>query len=100
MPWTLFVVPSARRAELDAVLKDDLLSRQSQTVRDAKTLGGPADSMYVLLEGSPEAVRRAEELLGPIGTRPVAADADAVYRHFRDEQDAASAGMGLFFTDG
>jgi hypothetical protein len=100
MAWTLFVVPSSRRAELDAVLRDDLLSRQSQTVRDARALGGPADATYVLLEGSAEAVRRADELLGPIGTKPPAADAEAVYRRFRDEQEAASAGMGLFFTEG
>ncbi len=100
MAWTLFTVPNSKRAELDAVLHDDQLSRQSQKVRDAKALGGPADSVYVLLEGAPDAVRRAEELLGPVGTRLPAADAEALYRKFKDEEESASAGMGLFFTEG
>jgi hypothetical protein len=100
MAWTLFSVPSSHRTELDGVLKDDLVSRQSQKVREAGTLGGPADTLYVLIEGSADAVRRAEELLGPVGTRLATADAEALYRRFKDEEDAASQGMGLFFTEG
>jgi len=98
MAWTLFVVPSSRRGDLDAVLKDDLLSRQSQTLRDAKAMGGPADAIYVLIEGSAEAVALADQLLGPLGTKP--ADAPAVHTRFVEEQESASAGMGLFFTEG
>jgi hypothetical protein len=99
MAWTLFTVPSAKRNELDAVLKDDILSRQSQKVRDAKAMGGPADSLYVLLEGSPEAMKRGDELLGPVGTKMAPSDADPLYRRFKDEEESASAGMGLFFTE-
>jgi hypothetical protein len=68
-------------------------------VRSAAALDGPADRTYVLIEGSPDAVRRAEELLTPLGDRPSAADAAALYQKFKDEEDAASAGMGLFFGD-
>lgn len=100
MAWTIAVVPSGKRGELDAVLKDDVVSRQSQKVRDAAALGGPADATYVLIEGSPDAVRRAEELLGKLGEKLPAADAEALYRRFKDEEEAASAGMGLFFTEG
>jgi hypothetical protein len=100
MAWTLFAVPSSKRAELDAVLRDDQLSRQSQKVREAAALGGPADQLYVLLEGSTEAMRRGEELLGPVGTRLPATEAETLYRKFKDEEEAASAGMGLFFTEG
>jgi hypothetical protein len=99
MAWTLFSVPHSKRSELDAVLKDDRVSRQSQTVRDAAAMGGPAGATYVLVEGTPDAVHRAEELLTAIGTRLAAADAEPLYRRFKDEQDAASAGMGLFFTE-
>ncbi len=99
MAWTIFSVPSAKRAELDAVLKDDLVSRQSQTVREAKALDGPADATYVLIEGSAEAVRRAEELLSSVGTRLPPPEAERLHRRFEDERDRASAGMGLFFTE-
>jgi len=100
MTWTIFSVPSSHRTELDSVLKDDLVSRQSQKVREAGALGGPADALYVLVEGANDAVRRAEELLGPVGTRLPMADAEVLYRRFKDEEDAASQGMGLFFTEG
>ncbi len=100
MAWTLFSVPSAKRSELDAVLRDDQLSRQSQKVRDAASLGGPGDALYVLLEGGADAVKRGEELLAAVGTRLPTADAEALYRKLKDEEEAASQGMGLFFTEG
>jgi len=100
MAWTLFSVPGTKRTELDAVLKDDRVSRQSQTVRDATTMGGPSGATYVLVEGAADAVARAQELLTPIGTRLPTADAEKLYRQFKDEEEAASAGMGLFFTEG
>jgi len=100
MPWTLYSVPTSKKAELDAALADDVVSRQSQKVRAAAALGGPADRTYVLIEGSEDGVRRADGLLGPIGERPSPSDAAALYRKFKDEEDAASAGMGLFFGDG
>jgi len=100
MTWTLFSVPSAKRTELDAALKDDRVSRQSQTVRDAGAMGGPAGATYVLVEGAADAVQRAEELLATVGTKIPAADAEPLYRRFKDEEESASAGMGLFFTEG
>jgi hypothetical protein len=100
MTWTIYSVPSGRRAELDAALRDDRVSRQSQKVREAGAMGGPADATYVLIEGSHEGVQRAEELLNPVGTKLRGAEADTLYRRFKDEEEAASAGMGLFFTEG
>lgn len=100
MPWTIFAVPSDKRAALDEVLKDDLLGRQSQKVRDGASVGAASGTTIVLLEGSPEAVRRAEELLGPVGTKLAPAEADVLYRRLKEEEEAASAGMGLFFTEG
>ena len=99
MAWTIFSVPSAKRAELDGVLKDDIVSRQSQKVRDAGAMGGPPDQTYVLIEGSTEGVQRAKDLLAPVGTVLPPADGEALHQRFRDEEDAASAGMGLFFTE-
>lgn len=99
MAWTLFSVPAAKRTELEAALKDDRVSRQSQKVRDAAAVGGPAGTTYVLIEGAADAVHRAEELLASIGTRLPSSDAESLYRRFKDEDEAASAGMGLFFTE-
>jgi len=99
MAWTIYAVPSAKRAELDQALKDDQVSRQSQKVREASALGGPSDRLYVLVEGAAPAVERAQGLLDPLGTRLTGADGEGLYRKFKDEEEAASAGMGLFFTE-
>jgi hypothetical protein len=100
MAWTIFSVPSEKRSELDAVLKDDVVSRQSQTVRDGPSFGAASATTVVLVEGSADAVRRAESLLGPVGSKLTGTDADSLYRKLKDEEEAASAGMGLFFTEG
>ncbi len=99
MAWTLTAVPSAKKTELEAVLRDDQVSRQSQKLRDAASLGGPAGELYVLLEGSPEALERADGLLTGIGTKLPPAEAEKVYRRLKDEEENASSGMGLFFTE-
>ncbi|HTW56305.1 MAG TPA: hypothetical protein VMG36_07715 [Thermoplasmata archaeon] len=99
MAWTVYSVATSKKAALDAALADDVVSRQSHTVRAAAALGGPADQTYVLVEGSADGVRRAEELLGPVGQKATGADGEALYRKFKDEQESASAGMGLFFTE-
>lgn len=99
MAWTLYEVPSEKRGELDTALKDDLVSRQSQKLREAAAVGGPAGRLYVLIEGSPEGVARAEAVLAPVGTKLPAADGERLHRRFKEEDDAASAGMGLFFTE-
>lgn len=99
MAWILYSVPTAQRSALDAALKDDLLSRQSQKVRDASAMGGPKETTYVLIEGGADGVHRAEELLGPLGPRLSGADGEALYARFKAEEEAASVGMGLFFTE-
>lgn len=99
MAWTIFSVPSAKKGELDAVLADDMLSRQSHKVRDAASAGGPSGTLYVVIEGADDAVSRANELLAKVGDRLPAAEADALHRKFQDEDDSAAAGMGLFFTE-
>ena len=100
MAWTIYSVPTGKRSELEAALKDDLVSRQSQKVRDAAALGGPADRLYVLVEGSTEGVQRADTLITPLGEKLAAAEGTALHQKFKDEEEAASAGMGLFFTEG
>ncbi|MCI4334303.1 MAG: hypothetical protein L3K04_01515 [Thermoplasmata archaeon] len=99
MAWTIFTVLSAQRTELDAALRDDVVGRQSQTVREASTLGGPAGTLYVFIEGAPEPVARAETLLAPLGKKLPAAEGEALYARFKAEEESASAGMGLFFTE-
>jgi hypothetical protein len=68
MAWTLFEVPQSRRTELDELLKDDQISRQSHKLRDAAAFGRPSGALLVLIEGAAEAVARAEQQLQTVGT--------------------------------
>jgi hypothetical protein len=99
MALTIFEVPSARRTELETVLHDDILSRQSQKVRDAASIGGPAGQLYVVVSGADEAIARADTLLAPLGKKLSAAETEELHQKFQIEDDAASAGMGLFFSE-
>jgi hypothetical protein len=99
MAWALFVVPSSKKTELETALHEDQLSRQSQKVRDAASAGGPAGELYVLIEGPESAITHAKGLLEPLGKIPAPQDAKEIYQRLKDEEEAASAGMGLFFTE-
>lgn len=99
MASTLYAIPSTKRTELDAILQEDRIARQSQKIRDATTLGGKAGELFVRIEGSDEAIRAAEELLAKIGTKLPPAEAERVLARLKEEDDSASAGMGLFFTE-
>lgn len=99
MAWVIFEVPNDRRAKLDEALRDDLVGRQSQKLRDAATLGGRSGHVYIQVDGSPEAVSRAEALLKEVGTKLPPTEAEALRKRLQDEDEAASQGMGLFFTE-
>jgi hypothetical protein len=89
--------PPAAAEKASLLLQDDVVSRQSVTARDAKSLGLPGNDRYVLVEGSEAAVARAVELTKGIAGDLSGADAERVYRRFRSQDDEAASGMGLIF---
>ena len=95
--YRVFRVPAAQVSPADIVWKDDLVSRQSITSRDAKSLGLPGDDRYVLVEGSDVGIARATELLKDLAHALGGAEADRVYRRFRAQDEEAASGMGLIF---
>jgi hypothetical protein len=95
--YRVFRVPAAQAARADVVWKDDVVSRQSITARDAKSLGITGDDRYVLVEGSDAGVARATELLKDIARALKGAEAERVYRRFRAQDEEAASGMGLIF---
>jgi hypothetical protein len=99
MAWTLYRVPTPHKTELDQVLADDQISRQSHKIRDAATVGGPAGELYVLIEGAEAAVHHADELLAKVGTKVPHEEAEKLHHRFKEEDESAAAGMGLFFTE-
>ena len=94
--YRLFRLTPAQADRVNVLTTDDLVSRQSVTVRDAKSLGLKGDDRYVVVEGSEAALARAIELLK--GIAPLkGAEAEDVYRRFRAQDEQAASGMGLIF---
>ncbi len=95
--YRVFRVPSNQASRADILWKDDLVSRQSVTERDAKSLGLPGDDRYVVVEGTDAALVRATELLKDAARPLDGSEAERVYRRFRTQDDEAASGMGLIF---
>ena len=94
--YRVFRLTPAQADRVSVLTADDVVSRQSVTVRDAKSLGLKGDGRYVVVEGSEAAVARATELLK--GIPPLkGAGAEDVYRRFRSQDEQAASGMGLIF---
>lgn len=97
--YVLFRVPMAagRAAQLEALRKDDVVSRQSIEVRDASALGLAGEGSIILVEGTEAGVARAEGILKELGTKLSGAEAEKAHARFRSQDDDAAAGMGLVF---
>ncbi len=95
--YRIFRIPSAKLGAVDDVYKDNVVGRQSITVREARTLGVGGEGSLVLIEGSDEGVARAAELLKDHATALTGAESEAAYKAFRSQDDQAASGMGLVF---
>jgi len=95
--YRVFRVPPAKLSAIDLVYQDNLASRQSITVREARTLGLGGEGNLILVEGTEDGVARAEAILKEHATALAGAEAEAAYRAFRAQDDEAASGMGLVF---
>lgn len=95
MPYQVYQLKSADRARLEQALTDDILSRQSVQIRDARHFGAPGDLLYFFVEGSEAGILRADALILQFAERaPKAAE---LHQMLKDEDDAAAAGLGSIF---
>jgi len=92
VPHQVYRFPSSARARLEEALGDDILSRQSLTIRDARHFGVPGDWTYLFVEGEEKGILRADGVLLDFGER--APDGEALYRMLKDEEDAAASSLG------
>ncbi len=94
MPHRVYEVRPKDLAKLEAAFTDDVLSRQSLTVREAKTFGYPdRDTLFVFVAGAEAGLARADEVILEFGRR--AADGEALYAKLQEEESEAAAGLGF-----
>jgi hypothetical protein len=96
MAHRVLEVPSAKRGDLDQLLAEDAVSRQSITVKDAKAFDLARAGVILILEGDEKVLEHAEARVKAMGGA-VPPEAAAVYARFREESDEAAGGMGFVF---
>lgn len=97
MPFQVYRVASKDRARLDEALGDDILSRQSLTLRDARHFDQPGDFVYLFVEGAQAGILRADAVLLDFAER--APNAAELHQLLKDEEDAAAASLGSILGD-
>ncbi|MGB9636257.1 MAG: hypothetical protein ACPL1Y_03285 [Thermoplasmata archaeon] len=95
MAYAIYGVKKEHIGKIENVLKDDLVSRQSIKIREASVLGVNKEVRYVLVEGSEEAIKRADELFKEIAEKETGADAEKAYAAFKAEDENVASGMGF-----
>ena len=93
----VYSLDRASQAVIDSLKNDDVVGRQSITVRNSELFGLPEETVTVIIEGSEESLKKAEELgkgslkvLGPSITQNVIS-------RIREEEDRSDRGLGFIF---
>ena len=97
MAYEIFDVKKEHKSKAEEILRDDILSRQSIVIREAKVLDAKAHDTLVFIEGSENAMKRAKELFTDVGKRLEGKERDEVYKKFKDEEGEVLGGVGLIF---
>jgi hypothetical protein len=93
----VFLFPKEASARSREILEDDLVSRQSVTLRDARALGVDQDGMLVFIQGDPAAIERFESLAAEAAERLGEEQAAPLRAILRKEEEDAAEGVGLLF---
>lgn len=99
MAYIIVSVPNENKNKIKEVLRDDLISRQSITQRDAGALKVEKQVQFVLIEGDDRALERAKELFKDLGTFEEGQAAEEIYSKFKEDEEGAAAGVGFIFGD-
>lgn len=98
MVYAIFEIKREDKNKIDQVIRDDLVSRQSITTREASALDIEKDVIYVKIEGSEKGVKRAEELFKEISAKRLDdKEAEEINRKIEEQDESAALGMGNIF---
>jgi len=95
--YAVFSVKPENSAKIEEILKDDLVSRQSITIRESSVLGVQGLGTLVLVEGEEKAIRKSEELFKGVGEKVPGEKAASIYDKLKKEEEDVAQGIGLIF---
>ena len=98
MAYIIFEVKSELLGKINQIIKDDLVSRQSILTRDSNSLNIKGDCSFLKIEGSPDGLKRAEELAKELELKKLnAKKAKEINEKILEQEDSAADGMGMIF---
>ena len=93
----IFKIEKEKEGEIEGAMKDDLVSRQSITVKDSRSLDMDTNCIYVKIEGSEEGIERATKIFEEFGEKLSDKKAREIDDKIREVEESASEGMGAIF---
>ena len=97
MAYEIFEISKENESIIEEVKNDDLVMRQSIWTRDAKSLGKEGNSIFLKIEGSQEALKKAEEILKEKAKKLEGESREEINKKFIEDEEAANQGMGFIF---
>ena len=85
MAYIVISVPNENKNKINDILKDDLISRQSITMRDAGALKMDKAVQFILIEGDDPALEHAKEMFKELGSLEEGQIAEDIYSKFKEE---------------
>ena len=84
--------------DLNKMLDEEFWKRLGPTVRECKAMGLDKDGMCLYIKAKDELAAEAQKLLaGTAAKAQLGAEGEMLLKAFRDEAEAAEAGMGAMF---
>ena len=99
MGTIVFSIDNEHKGKIREITSDDLISRQSITIRDASALGFEAEEQIVVIEGEDSAIERSKELFKDIGKEQDEAKTAEILEKLKSEEEGAAEGVGFIFGD-
>ena len=89
----LYLVKSVDKGKVEELLKtDDIVSRQSIIIRSASILEVEDDGFFILIKGSDESIKKADELLKDLAKKYP--NKEKIIKKINEQEDSAMQGFG------
>ncbi|MCD6477571.1 MAG: hypothetical protein J7K87_01070 [Candidatus Aenigmarchaeota archaeon] len=94
----VFFVEKENLNKVKDVVKEDPIGRQSITFRDNVSLGLEKEGDYLLIDGSEEACKEAEERLRELAQELDGEEKETVIKKMKEMEESAMEGFGGIFS--
>jgi uncharacterized protein YaaR (DUF327 family) len=97
MDWIVFVKKENAKKVEEILKNDEIASKQSIKIRDAKSLGFDEDGSFLLIDGTEEGIEKCKELVKEFIEEIEKERLEEAKRKIMDEEEKAMEGFGNIF---